>query len=99
MSMRTIARSSSNKKSANDLANSVLPTPVGPKNRNEPMGRSGSATPARERRTASETVSTARRCPINRVPISRSEERRVGQGWRGGGWLRHEDERRADDDM
>src|SRR5699024_12149222 len=38
MSMRTIARSSSNKKSANDLANSVLPTPVGPKNRNEPMG-------------------------------------------------------------
>jgi hypothetical protein len=30
-----------------------LPTPVGPRNRNEPVGRSGSATPARARRTAS----------------------------------------------
>ena len=42
MSMRTIARSSSNRKSASALASSVLPTPVGPRNRNEPVGRSGS---------------------------------------------------------
>ena len=54
--MRTIARSSSNRKSASALASSVLPTPVGPRNRNEPVGRSGSAMPARERRTASETA-------------------------------------------
>ena len=39
MSMRTIARSSSNRKSASVRASSVLPTPVGPRNRNEPIGR------------------------------------------------------------
>ena len=39
MSMRTIARSSSNRKSASARASSVLPTPVGPRNRNEPIGR------------------------------------------------------------
>ena len=38
MSMRTIARSSSNRKSASARASSVLPTPVGPRNRNEPIG-------------------------------------------------------------
>src|ERR687898_85589 len=37
MSMRTMARSSSNRKSASDRASSVLPTPVGPRNRNEPL--------------------------------------------------------------
>ena len=41
MSMRTIARSSSNRNSASALASSVLPTPVGPRNRNEPVGRFG----------------------------------------------------------
>ena len=56
MSMRTIARSSSNRKSASDLASSVLPVPVGPRNRNEPVGRLGSEMPARERRTASLTA-------------------------------------------
>jgi len=55
MSIRTIARSSSNRKSASDLASSVLPTPVGPRNRKEPVGRFGSEMPARLRRTASET--------------------------------------------
>ena len=59
MSMRTIARSSSKRKSASDLASSVLPVPVGPRKRNEPVGRFGSAMPARERRTASLTASTA----------------------------------------
>ena len=63
MSMRTIARSSSNRKSASALASSVLPTPVGPRNRNEPVGRLGSATPARVRRTASDTAATALRLP------------------------------------
>ena len=56
MSMRTIARSSSKRKSASDLASSVLPMPVGPRNRNEPVGRFGSEMPARERRTASLTA-------------------------------------------
>ena len=39
MSMRTIARSSSKRKSASDFASSVLPVPVGPRKRNEPVGR------------------------------------------------------------
>src|SRR5690625_4887443 len=52
MSMRTIARSSSKRNSASALASSVLPTPVGPRNRKEPVGRSGSEIPARARRTA-----------------------------------------------
>src|SRR2546430_1744668 len=37
MSIRTMARSSSNRNSASALASSVLPTPVGPRNRNEPV--------------------------------------------------------------
>ena len=56
MSMRTIARSSSKRKSASALASSVLPVPVGPRKRNDPVGRLGSAMPARERRTASLTA-------------------------------------------
>ena len=39
MSIRVIARSSSNRNSARARASSVLPTPVGPRNRNEPSGR------------------------------------------------------------
>ncbi len=72
MSMRVIARSSSNRNSASALASSVLPTPVGPRNRKDPVGRSGSAMPARLRRTASETACTARCCPIRRLPSSSS---------------------------
>ena len=68
MSMRTMAVSSSNRKSASDLASSVLPTPVGPRNRNDPVGRFGSEIPARERRTASETAFTASRWPMSRSP-------------------------------
>ena len=59
ISMRTMAFSSSNKYSANARASSVLPTPVGPKNINEPMGRFGSDRPARERRIAFATAVTA----------------------------------------
>ena len=38
MSMRTIAFSSSNRNSASARASSVLPTPVGPRKMNEPIG-------------------------------------------------------------
>src|SRR5436189_165229 len=54
MSIRTMALSSSNRNEASALVSSVLPTPVGPRNRNEPMGRCGSCKPARARRTARE---------------------------------------------
>src|ERR1041385_6522734 len=47
MSMRTIAFSSSKRNSASALHSSVLPTPVGPRKRNEPIGRFGSPRPAR----------------------------------------------------
>ena len=66
ISIRTIADSSSNITSANALHNSVLPTPVGPRNRNEPIGRLGSCNPLRLRRTASATACTASSCPITR---------------------------------
>jgi len=39
MSMRVMAFSSSNKNSASALHSSVLPTPVGPRNKKLPMGR------------------------------------------------------------
>ena len=52
--------------SASALASSVLPTPVGPRKRNVPIGRFGSARPARERRSAFETASTASSWPITR---------------------------------
>ena len=41
MSSRTMARSSSNMNSASARASSVLPTPVGPRKTNEPIGRFG----------------------------------------------------------
>jgi hypothetical protein len=66
MSIRTIARSSSKRKSASDLASSVLPVPVGPRKRKEPVGRLGSAMPALLRRTASETAPTASAWPMSR---------------------------------
>ena len=55
MSIRTMFFSLSNRASARALASSVLPTPVGPRNRKEPMGRLGSWMPARLRRMASQT--------------------------------------------
>ena len=61
MSMRTIARSSSKRNSASVRASSVLPTPVGPRNRNEPIGRFGSDSPARDRRIAFATARHRRR--------------------------------------
>src|SRR6267142_2021044 len=66
MSMRTIALSSSNRNSASAFVSSVLPTPVGPRNRNEPIGRFGSCSPARARRTAFATALMASSWPTTR---------------------------------
>ena len=52
--------------SASARASSVLPTPVGPRKRKVPIGRSGSCRPARERRRALETAMTASSWPITR---------------------------------
>src|SRR5438876_796180 len=66
MSRRTIAFSSSNRNSPSAFARRVLPTPVGPRNRNDPSGRFGSCMPARARRTAFATAVTASSCPTIR---------------------------------
>src|SRR5258706_3824919 len=49
---------------ASVLVSSVLPTPVGPRNMNEPIGRFGSFNPARARRTARLIAMMASSCPI-----------------------------------
>ena len=67
ISIRTMASSLSNRKSARALHSSVLPTPVGPRNRKEPLGRLGSDRPARDRRTALETATTASSWPTTRL--------------------------------
>ena len=54
-----IAFSSPNIAAAKALQSSVLPTPVGPKKMNEPMGFFGSLSPTLPRRIALETASTA----------------------------------------
>ena len=59
MSMRIMLFSSPKSASARALHSSVLPTPVGPRKMNEPMGRFGSFRPARARRIARETDLTA----------------------------------------
>ena len=73
MSIRVIAFSSSNKNSAKAFANSVFPTPVEPKNKNEPIGFPSSLRPARERRIASETAVIASSCPSTRLCNSLSK--------------------------
>ena len=60
-----LAVSSSNSDAASALASSVLPTPVGPRNRKLPTGRCGSPMPVRLRRTALATAVTASSCPID----------------------------------
>ncbi|MNQ88808.1 hypothetical protein D3C85_1040890 [compost metagenome] len=67
MSMRIRCSSESNRNSASARVSSVLPTPVGPRNRNDPYGRAGSARPARERRMASDTRRTASSWPTTRL--------------------------------
>src|SRR3954468_18620424 len=68
MSMRTMARSSSKRNSARARASSVLPTPVGPRNRNDPIGRFGSARPAPARRGKKDR-------PVRRVRIGEPRTR------------------------
>ena len=50
--------------SASAFESSVLPTPVGPKNRNEPIGLLGSLSPTLPLRIALATAVTASSCPI-----------------------------------
>ena len=59
-------RSSSlpNKAFANVFDSSVLPTPVGPKNKNDPIGRFGLLRPTLLLFTALATALTASSCPI-----------------------------------
>src|SRR3990172_5849066 len=52
ISKRISALSLPNRKEARLRATSVLPTPVGPRNKNTPTGRVGVFRPARERRVA-----------------------------------------------
>jgi hypothetical protein len=52
MSKRIRLFSLPNRKLASARATSVLPTPVGPRNRNDPAGRLEALRPARERRIA-----------------------------------------------
>src|SRR2546422_6116600 len=49
-----------------------FPTPVGPRKMNEPVGRCGSWSPARARRTAFATAASASFCPMTRLPSSSS---------------------------
>ncbi len=63
MSRRCIFSSPPKKIFAKALAVSVFPTPVGPKNRNDPIGRSEDWMPARARRIVRAIASSARSCP------------------------------------
>ena len=68
MSKRIMASSEPKRALASVLASSVLPTPVGPKNRKEPIGRLGSFSPERARRMALAIALTASAWPITRSP-------------------------------
>ena len=67
ISTRIIASSFPNTASARAFATSVFPTPVGPRNRNEPIGLAGSFKPTRPLFTAFATALTASSCPITRL--------------------------------
>ena len=64
MSILTRLSSESNRYSAIDFASWVFPTPVGPRKRNEPMGRAGSLMPARFLCIALVIFPMASSCPI-----------------------------------
>ena len=67
MSIRIKASSVLNKNSANARANSVFPTPVGPKKIKEPIGLRVSLSPTRDRRIARHTAEIASSCPTIRL--------------------------------
>ena len=73
MSILTMLFSSSNRLAARLFANSVFPTPVGPRNRKEPIGFVGSLIPALERMIASVTFVTPSSCPMTRLWSSSSK--------------------------
>ena len=62
-SLMSKRRKGSPSRRASCLASSVLPTPVGPANKNDPIGLSGRASPARARLIAVVTVATAASWP------------------------------------
>ena len=66
MSTRIIFLSEPKTAAANAFANSVLPTPVGPKNKKEPIGRFSSLIPLLLRLIARLTALIALSCPITR---------------------------------
>ncbi len=66
MSSRTSRSADPNRYSARVLASSVLPVPVGPANRNTPIGLSGSTRPAFSMAMRSTTTETASSWPITR---------------------------------
>ena len=67
ISTRIIASSLPNTASASALDTSVFPTPVGPRNKKEPIGLFGSFNPTLPRRTAFATADTASSCPMTRL--------------------------------
>ncbi|HRZ09535.1 MAG TPA: hypothetical protein P5319_06525, partial [Gemmatimonadales bacterium] len=75
MSTRMSAEGSAKRNLARARASSVLPTPVGPEKMNEPMGRFGSLSPARERRMARELIDFVR-LPWNDACLSFHESSR-----------------------
>ena len=66
ISTRIRAFSVPNIASASALQSSVFPTPVGPRNKKEPIGRFGSFNPTLPRRIAFATATTASSCPTTR---------------------------------
>ncbi len=70
--MRMSASAEPKRNSASVFAKSVLPTPVGPRNRKEPMGRVSEEMPTRARTIARASVAMASRCPRTVAQRSRS---------------------------
>ena len=66
ISTRIRALSVPNMASARALHSSVFPTPVGPKNKKDPIGRLGSLSPTRPLRMAFATAVTASSWPTTR---------------------------------
>ena len=67
MSRRTIASSLPKYSAASALESSVLPTPVGPRNKKFAIGRFPSRSSARARRNACDTAVTASSWPMTRA--------------------------------
>src|SRR5450759_4694773 len=84
MSTRMSAAGSAKRNLANARATSVLPTPVGPENMNEPIGRFGSLRPARLRRIERDSALIASSCATTDTCISSSmrSSLAVSASWR-----------------